>query len=75
MEHKTGSCLCNSVTIEAPQMKSQFGACHCETCRKWTSGPFLAVDCGPDVKIIDEHVYWWHLMSLVLFLLPDHYGL
>jgi hypothetical protein len=38
-------------------MKKNLGACHCGMCRKWSAGPFLAVDCGTEVKIEGiEHV-------------------
>ncbi|WP_339900516.1 GFA family protein [Paraglaciecola polaris] len=26
-------------------------ACHCASCRKWSGGPLLAIDCGTDVSI------------------------
>ncbi|MGH1467814.1 MAG: GFA family protein [Bdellovibrionales bacterium] len=47
----TGTCLCGGVKIHAPEMKTNLGVCHCSMCRKWSAGPFLAVDCGTDVKI------------------------
>lgn len=47
----TGSCLCGKITLKAKQMNTSLGACHCATCRKWTGGPFLAVDCGSDVNV------------------------
>jgi hypothetical protein len=46
----SGSCLCGKVKIKAENIKSSIGACHCNTCRKWGGGPFLAVDCGADVS-------------------------
>jgi len=49
-----GSCLCGSITIEANTMSTNLGICHCDMCRKWSSGPYLAVDCGSDVKINGE---------------------
>lgn len=41
---RTGSCLCGSVTFEAETMPTM-QACHCSMCRKWGSGPFMAVPC------------------------------
>jgi hypothetical protein len=46
-----GSCLCGAVEIEAKSMSTSVGACHCSTCRKWTGGPLLAVDCKDDIEI------------------------
>ncbi|MEZ5594154.1 MAG: GFA family protein [Gammaproteobacteria bacterium] len=49
-----GSCLCGAVEIKAQSMNTDVGACHCSTCRKWTGGPLLAVDCTSDVSISGE---------------------
>ncbi len=35
-------------------MKTNMGVCHCGMCRKWSAGPYLAVDCGHDVQIEGE---------------------
>ena len=55
MEHKdeevtTGSCLCGAVSIDINEINKSVGTCHCEMCRKWSSGPFFAVDCGTEVE-------------------------
>ncbi len=44
-----GHCLCRSVQITAEAVSGKVGACHCDTCRKWCGGPFMAVDCGTEV--------------------------
>jgi hypothetical protein len=44
-----GACLCGAVKFRAKMMNNKVGACHCGMCRKWTGGPFLAVDCGTEV--------------------------
>ena len=49
-----GSCLCGAVRVTAKNVSKNVGACHCSTCRKWTSGPLLAVDCGIDVSFEGE---------------------
>ena len=49
-----GTCLCGSVTLKAAKIKNNLGVCHCGMCRKWSAGPFLAVDCGTEVKIEGE---------------------
>jgi len=46
----TGSCLCGTVRFTANTMETHIGACHCNMCRKWASGPLMAVDCGTDVQ-------------------------
>ena len=38
----SGSCLCGKVSYTAT-LKTSAGACHCGMCRKWSSGPFMAV--------------------------------
>jgi len=45
-----GKCLCESVTIETSEF-SEFEACHCGMCRRWGSGPYLAVHCGSEITI------------------------
>lgn len=50
----SGKCLCGSITLEAEEMKQELGVCHCEWCRRWSAGPFLALDCGTKVKILGE---------------------
>lgn len=44
-----GSCLCGAVHLTVKAMSQNVGACHCNMCRKWSGGPFLAVDCGDGV--------------------------
>jgi hypothetical protein len=46
-----GTCLCGSVNLESATVNTDLGACHCSMCRKWSAGPFLALDCGTDVII------------------------
>ncbi|GKX59897.1 GFA family protein [Leminorella grimontii] len=52
-----GRCLCGNVGITAAKMSRSVGVCHCGMCRKWSGGPFLAVDCGTEVTFSgEEHV-------------------
>ncbi len=44
MTTKSGKCLCGAVTFQA-QPFGTFQACHCDTCRTWGGGPFMAVPC------------------------------
>ena len=45
----SGGCLCGAVRFKATPRQAKFGACHCDMCRRWTGGPYLAVGCGGDV--------------------------
>jgi hypothetical protein len=49
-----GSCLCRAVSISTTNMSNLVGACHCNMCRKWGGGAFLAVECGSDVSFEGE---------------------
>ncbi|MEF2551247.1 GFA family protein [Aurantimonas sp. A2-1-M11] len=42
-------CLCGGVRIDANFEKVEVGVCHCETCRRWTAGPFMAIDGASNV--------------------------
>jgi hypothetical protein len=46
-----GACLCGAVTIATKTMSLRAGACHCSSCRRWSAGPFLNVDCGSEVIV------------------------
>ena len=37
-----GHCLCSNVTIELEDIDT-FEACHCTMCRRWGSGPLMAI--------------------------------
>lgn len=45
-----GNCLCGNVTIEVEDINT-FEACHCTMCRRWGSGPLMAVHCSTEVNI------------------------
>jgi hypothetical protein len=47
----TGGCLCGAVRFTAAPAKREVGACHCSMCRRWSAGPFLALECGDTLKI------------------------
>lgn len=50
----SGSCLCGATRFIAKNFKKSVGACHCNMCRKWGGGPFMAVDCGTEVSFNGE---------------------
>lgn len=41
-----GQCMCGAVKLDATADKPNVTACHCDMCRKWASGPYLAVSCS-----------------------------
>ncbi len=54
---RKGHCLCGAIKITATKASNSVGACHCNMCRQWSGGPYLAIDCGTDVSIVgEEHV-------------------
>lgn len=40
-----GRCLCGAVQFTARPHGRDLSACHCGICRRWTAGPFFAVEC------------------------------
>lgn len=38
-----GHCLCGKVSLEAEISETDIHACHCSTCRRWSSSPLFAV--------------------------------
>ena len=47
MSDRTGHCLCGAVTLHVADFPAEFGACHCEMCRRWTGAAFLAATVAP----------------------------
>jgi len=41
-----GQCMCGAVRFSATADKPEVTACHCDMCRRWASGPYLAVRCS-----------------------------
>ena len=50
----SGGCLCGAVRFTAAPRGHDIGVCHCSMCRKWSAGPFFAVECGATLKVEDE---------------------
>ena len=46
----SGRCLCSTVTFTATPVHGMH-ACHCESCRRWSGGIYLGVDCGDSVEV------------------------
>ena len=54
---QTGRCLCGKVTYKLAEPVHEAGACHCDSCRRWASGPFMAL--GGEHKVAfegEEHI-------------------
>jgi hypothetical protein len=49
----TGGCLCGAVRFTAAPKDKDFGVCHCSMCRRWSAGPFFAMECSATVKVED----------------------
>ena len=49
----SGGCLCGAVRFTAMPPSREIAVCHCSMCRKWSAGPFLAID-GGTLNIDDE---------------------
>lgn len=45
---KTGSCLCGAVKYTLAKEPTEFGACHCDMCRKWSGGIYLGLEVPAD---------------------------
>ena len=49
----SGHCLCGRVSLRAGKLSTELEACHCGMCRRWGSGPLLALH-GSDVALQPE---------------------
>jgi hypothetical protein len=47
----SGGCLCGAVRFVAAPKETDFGVCHCSMCRRWSAGPFFALECGGTLQI------------------------
>ena len=45
---KTGGCLCGAVRFTLKDTPTEYGACHCSMCRKFSGGIELGVQVLPD---------------------------
>ena len=49
-----GQCICGEVRVSARSASNSVGACHCKSCRRWSGGPFMEIDCGQAVSFEGE---------------------
>lgn len=50
----TGHCLCGAVSVTATPIRDAIEACHCDMCRRWGGGPYLAVQCATEFTFAGE---------------------
>lgn len=50
---QVGKCLCGGTTVTIDPPVTEFGICHCKSCRRWQSRPWLAIQ-APHAKIEGE---------------------
>ncbi|MDP2580163.1 GFA family protein [Shimia thalassica] len=48
MTTRTGHCMCGAVRFTAQNVPSGFGACYCESCRRWSGDRFAGVHVASD---------------------------
>ena len=45
--------MCGACSFTATPAGDGANACHCEMCRKWSAGMFMAVECGDSISFDD----------------------
>ena len=48
-----GRCMCGAVTLKAQPARESLSACHCDMCRRWCSGPFVAFEAVSETLHVD----------------------
>ena len=56
MNKAHGQCLCNAISFTAEYKEEKFSACHCDMCRRWGSGPYLAMPATLTEIEGEEHI-------------------
>ena len=54
-----GSCLCGGVVVRLPAAMDDVGVCHCRTCRRWGSGPWMALQ-APGALVSGDDLLVYH---------------
>ncbi len=47
MQELQGQCMCGAVTVTATPAREALGACHCDMCRRWSSGAYVSFPAEP----------------------------
>jgi hypothetical protein len=56
MTKQKGRCLCGNISFTTELKDENFSACHCNMCRRWGSGPYLALQAKLDDLKGEEHI-------------------
>ncbi len=56
MNKAHGQCLCNAISFTAEYKEEKFSACHCDMCRRWGSGAYLALAANLTDLKGEEHI-------------------
>lgn len=67
-EGRTGGCACGAVRFHVDEAGEDCGACHCETCRRWTGGVFVGVTTRGSALHVErggEHLLRWQSSARV----------
>lgn len=56
MTLRRGQCQCGAVTFTAEEVNTEFGACHCRMCQRWSGGIFLATTARGTDFDGEEHI-------------------
>ena len=51
-----GQCMCGAVKFSATAGNPRVAACHCDMCRRWSAGPFMALNCKSVTFENDENI-------------------
>ncbi|MGB0906802.1 MAG: GFA family protein [Maricaulaceae bacterium] len=54
-----GACHCGGVEFEVPA-QSHVDTCHCNICRRLTSGPFIGMECHSGLKLLKSESLKWY---------------
>jgi hypothetical protein len=59
----TGGCLCSGVRFTIADPPSEVTVCHCDMCRRWTSGPMMALHPKTAPRMEATETLAWHRSS------------
>ncbi|UCH74374.1 MAG: GFA family protein, partial [Rhodospirillales bacterium] len=51
-----GKCMCGAVRFTATARKPSVVVCHCDMCRRWSAGPFMALNCQAVSFESEQHI-------------------
>ncbi len=57
-----GKCLCGDVQFQVEKVE-ELDICHCNTCQRWTGGPYIGADVRGGVTLIEADTLAWYESS------------